>query len=101
MPTPQAPPAGERHIADLPPLRDNDRPEQDEGSEGHHRGLLSRRTLMLALVVPLFVAATAGGYLYWNYSRHLPINRRRLYRGAVVFHGAEGLRLYHRRAGDG
>jgi membrane fusion protein (multidrug efflux system) len=70
MPTPQAPPAGERHIADLPPLRDNDRPEQDEGSEGHHRGLLSRRTLMLALVVPLFVAATAGGYLYWNYSRH-------------------------------
>ena len=70
MPAPQQPPAGERRIVDPPPLRDGDRLGQDEGSDSHRRGFLSRRTLALALGVPLFAAAAAGGYLYWDYSRH-------------------------------
>ena len=70
MPAPQAPPAGERRIIDSPPLHDEDRPEQDDGNKSHRRGFPSRRTLTLALAVPLFAAATAGGYLYWDYSRH-------------------------------
>jgi len=70
MPAPQQPPSGERHIIDSPPLHDDDRPEQDAGGESHRRGFLSRRTLTLALALPLFAAAAAGGYLYWDYSRH-------------------------------
>ena len=70
MPTPQAPPAGERHIVDLPPLHDNDRSGTGQRRRKSPSRLLSRRTLALALAAPLFAAATAGGYLYWNYSRH-------------------------------
>src|SRR5207249_4175501 len=69
MPTPQAPPAGERRIIDLPPLHEDDHPGREKGSD-HRRRFPGRRTLALALAVPLFAVATAGGHLYWDYSRH-------------------------------
>jgi membrane fusion protein, multidrug efflux system len=93
MPAPQQPPAGERRIVDAPPLHDDDRPEQDNGNKSHRGGFLRRRTLTLALALPLFAAAVTGGYLYWDYSRHFQSTD-----DAFI---AEGLWLYHRRAGDG
>jgi membrane fusion protein (multidrug efflux system) len=69
MPAPQPPPLGERRIIDLPPVRDDDHPDQNERRQGRRAGFLRRGPLALVLALPLVLATAAGGYLYWDYAR--------------------------------
>jgi len=69
MPAPQPQPPGERRIIELPPMRNDDHPDQDERRENRRAGFLRRGPLALALALPLVLATTASGYLYWDYAR--------------------------------
>ncbi len=70
MPAPQQQPPGERRVNDSPPLRDNASEEQRQIRLKRRARLLGRGSLALALALPLLLASTAGGYLYWDYARH-------------------------------
>ena len=70
MRAPQPEPSAERRIVDSPPVREDDHPDQDEPRERRPAGFFGRRRLILALALPLLVAAAASGYLYWDYAGH-------------------------------
>jgi membrane fusion protein, multidrug efflux system len=64
MRAPQPEPSEERRVVDFPPA------SEDDHQERARAGFLGRRSLILALALPLLVAAAAGGYLYWDYAGH-------------------------------
>jgi membrane fusion protein (multidrug efflux system) len=70
QPEPQSESPAERRVIDLPPRHGDDRPDQDENRKSRRSGFLRRGPLALTLALPLLAAAMAGGYLYWDYSRH-------------------------------
>jgi membrane fusion protein (multidrug efflux system) len=57
-PVPRERPSGERRIVEAPP------------GDGPRGSLLRRRPFTFLIGLILFVVATTGGYLYWNYTRH-------------------------------
>ena len=70
MRAPQPEPSEERRVVDFPPASEDDHQDQDEHRERPRAGFLGRRSLILALALPVLVAAAAGGYLYWDYAAH-------------------------------
>jgi len=70
QPEPRNKAPAERRVIDLPPRHGDDWPDQDERRQSRRAGLLRRGPLALVLALPLALATTAGGYLYWDYSRH-------------------------------
>jgi membrane fusion protein, multidrug efflux system len=70
MRAPQPEPSEERRVVDFPPASEDDHQDQDEPRERPRAGFLGQRSLILALALPLLVAAAAGGYLYWDYAGH-------------------------------
>jgi membrane fusion protein, multidrug efflux system len=64
MRAPQPEPSEERRVVDFPPASEDDHQERPRA------GFLGRRSLILALALPVLVAAAAGGYLYWDYAGH-------------------------------
>jgi membrane fusion protein, multidrug efflux system len=70
-PTPREHPPGERRIVEAPPKREDQHVEQDRQRGDEPRGsLLRRRPFRFLIGLILFVVATTGGYLYWDYTRH-------------------------------
>jgi membrane fusion protein, multidrug efflux system len=69
MRAPQPGPSEERRVVDFPPVQDDDNPAESEATD-RRAGFFGRRRLILALALPLLVAAAAGGYLYWDYAGH-------------------------------
>lgn len=68
-PAPQLRPRGERRA--LLPERENQHLEQDrKGEDDPRKRRLRRRPFVFAMGLVVFVAATAAGYLYWDYARH-------------------------------
>jgi len=67
MPAPQWPPSAERRIVDSP-LPDGD--VEPEDAPAAPRGGFTKRRLAFALAAALVLPTAAGGYLYWDYSRH-------------------------------
>ena len=70
MPAPQNQPSSERRVVEFPPAQDEDHAAGGEVNASRRTGIFGRRQLVLALAVPLLIAAAAGGYLYWDYARH-------------------------------
>jgi membrane fusion protein (multidrug efflux system) len=69
-PAPREVPPDERRIVEVPPKREEP-PEQDrERADDPRRGVLRRHPFEFAIGLVLFILATAGGYLYWDYARH-------------------------------
>jgi membrane fusion protein, multidrug efflux system len=70
-PAPREVPPDERRIVEVPPERENQDAEQNrDRSNESHRGLLRRHPFAFVIGLLLFIAAAAGGYLYWDYARH-------------------------------
>ena len=69
-PQPQTESPTERRVIDLPPRHDDGRPDQKQTGTRRRAGLLRRAPLALALALPLVFATAAGGYLYWDHTRH-------------------------------
>ena len=73
-PAPQAPPAGERRIVELPPREDRDRddPHHEEDGDGEEprQGLLRRHPFVALIALLVLIAAVPATYLYWDYARH-------------------------------
>jgi membrane fusion protein (multidrug efflux system) len=67
-PAPREVPPRERRIVELPPERESQ--HTDERSDEPRRGLLRRHPFAFVIGLLLFIAAAAGGYLYWDYARH-------------------------------
>jgi len=68
-PAPQERPPGERRIVEAPREREDHHPGQDrEGAP--RRSLLRRHPIAFLLGLFLFIAAAAGGCLYWYYAEH-------------------------------
>jgi membrane fusion protein, multidrug efflux system len=67
-PTPQEAPGCERRLVAVPPKREDQHREPDSERKEVAPGGLRRRPL--SFVVPLFILAAAGGYLYWDYAEH-------------------------------
>lgn len=68
-PEPQEYRSDDRPVVDSPPLHDDRHPDQDAGSDEARAGLLRRHPFAAALGLFLFIAAAAGGYLYWDYAQ--------------------------------
>jgi membrane fusion protein, multidrug efflux system len=70
-PAPREHPSGERRIVEAPPEREDQYVEQGrQRGDGPRRSLLRRRPFTFLIGLILFVVATTGGYLYWDYTRH-------------------------------
>jgi membrane fusion protein, multidrug efflux system len=69
MPAPQDQPSSERRIVDSPSVQDDDHPAEGEANGDRRAGFFARRRLIVALALPLLLAAAASGYLYWDYAR--------------------------------
>jgi membrane fusion protein (multidrug efflux system) len=73
-PAPPAPPAGERHIVELPQREDRDRddrqPEQDGRGHEPRQGLLRRHPFVVVIALLLLIVAAPATYLYWDFARH-------------------------------
>jgi membrane fusion protein, multidrug efflux system len=70
-PVPQEHPPGEPRIAEVPREQEDQRVEQDRQGGDEPRGSrLRRHPFAFAIGLLLFIAAAAGGYLYWDYARH-------------------------------
>jgi membrane fusion protein (multidrug efflux system) len=71
MPAQQQRPVNNTPTVDSPPLHDDRNSDHDDESEKKSYGqFLKRHPLLLALGLVSFAMAMAGGYLYWDYSRH-------------------------------
>ncbi len=70
MPAPQTESPAERRVIDLPAWHDDDSADQKQTRTRRRAGFLRRGPLALALALPLLLATTAGGYLYWDHARH-------------------------------
>jgi membrane fusion protein, multidrug efflux system len=70
MPVPQTESPTERRVIDLPARHDDDGADQKQTRIRRRAGFLRRGPLALALALPLLLATTAGGYLYWDHARH-------------------------------
>ena len=57
-------------VVDLPPLHGEDHPDKKHAGTRQRAGLLRRGPLALVLALPLLLATAAGGYLYWDHTRH-------------------------------
>jgi membrane fusion protein, multidrug efflux system len=66
-PAPREPPPRERRIVEVPPEPES---HPDERSDEPRRGLLRRHPFAFVIGLLFFIAAAAGGYLYWDYARH-------------------------------
>jgi len=56
---------------EAPLEREDHHPGQDrEGGDEPRRHLLRRHPIAFLLGLVLFIAAAAGGYLYWDYAEH-------------------------------
>jgi membrane fusion protein, multidrug efflux system len=70
-PPPREHPSGEGRTVEAPPQREDQHVEQDRQRGDEPRGsLLRRRPFRFLIGLILFVVATTGGYLYWDYTRH-------------------------------
>jgi membrane fusion protein (multidrug efflux system) len=70
-PAPQEYPADERPVVDSPPLHDDRHPDQDdERADETRAGFLRRHPFAVAFGLVVCALATAGGYLYWDNTRH-------------------------------
>ena len=70
-PAPRERPPGERRIVEAPREGEDHHPGQDrEGGDAPRRKLLRRHPFAFLLGLVFFVAAAAGGYLYWDYAEH-------------------------------
>ena len=70
-PAPREDPPGERRVIEAPREREDHHPEQDrEGGDEPRRSFLRRHPIAFLLGLVLFIAAAAGGYLYWDYAEH-------------------------------
>jgi membrane fusion protein, multidrug efflux system len=73
-PTPQAPPAGERRIVELPQRQDEGRadPHRDEDGNGEEprKGLLRRHPFAALVALLILIMAAPATYLYWDHARH-------------------------------
>jgi len=71
MPAQQQRPVKNTPTVDSPPLQDDGHSDHDGENEKKSYGqFLKRHPLLLALGLVSFAMAMAGGYLYWDYSRH-------------------------------
>ena len=70
MRAPQPEPSEERRVVDFPQVPNDDNPAESEAADLRRAGFFGRRSLILALALPLLVATAAGGYLYWDYAGH-------------------------------
>jgi membrane fusion protein, multidrug efflux system len=70
MPAPQTESPTERRVIDLPARHDDEGADQKETRTRRRGGFLRRGPLAMALALPLLLATTAGGYLYWDHARH-------------------------------
>jgi membrane fusion protein (multidrug efflux system) len=70
MRVPQPEPSEERRVVDFPQVPNDDNPAESEAADRRRAGFFGRRSLILALALPLLVATAAGGYLYWDYAGH-------------------------------
>jgi membrane fusion protein (multidrug efflux system) len=70
-PAPRERPPEERRIVEAPREREDHHPGQNrEGGDEPRRHLLRRHPIAVLLGLVLFIAAAAGGYLYWDYAEH-------------------------------
>jgi membrane fusion protein (multidrug efflux system) len=70
-PAPQDHPADERPLVDSPPLHDDRHPDQDdERADETRAGFWRRHPFAIALGLLLLIPVVAGGYLYWDNTRH-------------------------------
>jgi membrane fusion protein (multidrug efflux system) len=69
-PAPREHPPGERRTVEAPPKREDQHVEQDRQRGDEPRGSALRRHRLKFLIGLILFAGAAGGYLYWDYTRH-------------------------------